>query len=255
MDLYLPKDRSAREPRSATLAALSRGLDSTFHVWANVSFDKYEFDWLVFCERGWFGVYEEKTFERPVAETAGQGEDWTLVGGKRVENPGDQVNKHSEVFRRFVRNEIIPRFAPHTPERDVRNLHVWCGVYSPHVGAATRLVQPRWGRFYRSLDEFVHDLDERVPNVVLDLDRGQVSGIVERLNTKLRARPAQPGEAVSAADDADIAPQETAMTGDLLRRLEALEGRVAALEHDAARGAGMGTAGTPGPDRLASMPH
>jgi hypothetical protein len=228
----LPKEGSARRPRSSTLAALSAGLDETFHVWANVDYEKYEFDWLVFCERGWFGIYEEKTFDRPVAETAEWGEPWILVGGETVDNPGEQVRKHADVFQGFVRRDIIPRFVPQTSERVVRHLKIWCGVYSPHITDETRLVQPRWGRFYRNLEAFVRGIAVLEPNEVLALDTDTAWAVVDRLNKTLHAHPAESGDIPSTTSEDEAHVDESAATTSepLIQRIEALERRVTALE-------------------------
>jgi len=220
--LYLSKDRSARHPRTETLAALEAGLDDSFHVWANVGFGKYEFDWLVFRDRGWFGIYEEKTFDAPVEETADFGDPWILVGGAQIENPGEQVNKHADLFRRFVRGEIIPRFAPTT---DARKLSVWCGVYSPHIRNETLIVKPRWGLYYRSLDAFVRDITTLEPNALLALEPSKIGSVVDCLNKKLRARPAERKVGASVLDDrAEGAPAEDKRPRSLHEDKDALTG-------------------------------
>lgn len=202
MILYVSSNPNAHPPRRSTLRALRNVLDDRFHVWANVSFRKWEFDWLVYCDDGWFCIVEEKDFPSPVRETAPGGKPWILVGGSQVANPGDQVEAQSEAFRMFVRRELCPKFFPGTDYRDV---NIWRWVYSPMITSQTSLVQPRWGLYARDLEDLSNAIANHRPLYSFELDDDRLDQLISYLNETLAAVPATPSTEDTAQRDRQTA--------------------------------------------------
>jgi hypothetical protein len=241
--LYIPKNKHAHKVTPATRDALARILSDDFHVWANVDFEKWEFDWLVFdARKGWFGIYEEKRPHASVAETFSTGQKWILGDGSQIENPYDQVGGHADRFRAYVRRELCPRYFESFDERELK---VYRGVLCPAITDETILIKPRFGLVFRDEETLARAVSAHSPHVKLrpkNLD--SFPRLIDHLNHDLKAQPTKVRAGASASSPLS-APKPAARDtqGDLLEKLvRDLLARVAVLEAHVGIGASAAAA-------------